>query len=121
MRLALVELVVTNGPCSVRWYQAALTLNVLLEDEPNQFWLLETSSGVQLALKQGAAANPASVLLQFEVHDLDAELARLDAVNILLAKPLKVSPEGYRRVILHDPDGYRISLFDWKPQASALT
>ena len=41
------------------------------------------------------------------------QVERLAGHGISLAEPLKVSPEGYRRVIVRDPDGYRLCLFDY--------
>ena len=73
--------------------------------------LIDKPRGRPVALKEGAA-QPAGVLLAFEVDDLPAELKRLRALGVAAEGPVKSSPEGYRRDIIRDPDGYRLSLFD---------
>ena len=67
----------------------------------------------QLALKAGQP-QPGSILLTFEVEDLPAELEHLARLGVMPEAPLKTSPEGYRRALLRDPDGYRLCLYDWK-------
>jgi catechol 2,3-dioxygenase-like lactoylglutathione lyase family enzyme len=53
------------------------------------------------------------VQLAFEVENLENALGHLATWGIPLESPLQTSPEGYRDVILRDPDGYRVCLFDW--------
>lgn len=109
--LYLVELTVADWPAAVAWYQDTLGLEVALIDEVHQFALMRAGSG-RVALKAGRP-EPGTVLLTLEVDDLCAEIERLAALGLAPTAPLKVSPEGYRRAIVRDPDGYRICLFDW--------
>jgi predicted enzyme related to lactoylglutathione lyase len=109
--LYLVELTVADWPLSLGWYRDRLGLPVVLIDTPNEYALLQ-AGGVRLALKAGRP-DPGSVRLTFDVADLDSELERLAANGILPDGPCKSSPEGYRRALLRDPDGYRLCLFEW--------
>src|SRR5262245_62089785 len=116
IELFMVELTVTDWPRSVTWYRDVLRLTVGLIDEPNRFTLLTAGSSL-VALKAGEA-RPGTVRLVFQVGDLDAELHRVGALGVTPEAPVKLTPEGYRRATLRDPDGYRIDLFEWvKPPA----
>src|SRR5262245_10604331 len=109
--LYMVELTVADWPAAVAWYRDGLGLRVLLRVEADHFALLGAGPG-RVALKQGTP-QPGTVQLTFEVDDLDAELARLAARGVRPERPAEKNPEGYRRAVLRDPDGYRICLFDW--------
>lgn len=120
MRLYMTELAVADLAASLHFYRDRLGLPVELLDEANGFTLLH--AGGRLALKQAApvgravpdsgqpmsgAARPTATV-HLEVADLDAELQRLGE-----AADIKASDEGYRRAVLHDPDGHRVVLFQW--------
>ena len=111
MTLDMVELTVRDLAVSAAWYATVIGLSVKLTDDANGFVLLEGSAG-RLSLKRGDP-RPGGVRLHFEVADLDAESTRLEASNVRPASPAKASPEGYRRAVYLDPDGYEISLFEW--------
>lgn len=104
----MTELAVADFAASLAWYRDRLGLRVLLLDGPNGFALLQGPDGGRLALKAGVP-HPGGVTVHFEVADLGAELARLGVPDA----PVKASPEGYRRAILRDPDGYAVGLFAW--------
>jgi catechol 2,3-dioxygenase-like lactoylglutathione lyase family enzyme len=110
--LTFVELQVADWPAAVAWYRDLLGLEVVFRAEADRFALLRAGSG-QLALKAGRP-QPGSALLAFEVEDLPSELGRLAALGVTPEAPLKTSPEGYRRALLRDPDGYRLCLYDLK-------
>jgi hypothetical protein len=84
---------------------------VLLCVEADRFALLRAGVG-KLALKEGQPL-AGSVQLTFETDRLETVAQALIAQGATLAAPLKVSPEGYRRVLLRDPDGYLLCLFAW--------
>ncbi len=109
--LAFVELTVADWPAAVAWYRDVLGLEVVLRDDVNRFALLGTGPG-RVALKAGPS-QPGGVLLAFEVADLAAEAGRLARHGVTPEGDLRASPEGYRRLLACDPDGYRICLFDW--------
>jgi catechol 2,3-dioxygenase-like lactoylglutathione lyase family enzyme len=109
VRLHFVELRVRDWAASLAWYRDVLGLEVELRDEPNRFALL-TAGVCRVALKAGEPT-PGGVLLAFEVERLSRFAALSDDV--------KTSEEGYRRLLLRDPDGYAVTLFEWNgPRAS---
>jgi predicted enzyme related to lactoylglutathione lyase len=110
-KLYMVELTVGDWPGAVAWYRDVLGLPVIMRDEANQFALYQAGAG-RIALKAGQP-EPATVLLTFEVDNLDAELERLARHGVVPEAPIKASPEGYRRAIMRDRDGYRLCLFEW--------
>jgi predicted enzyme related to lactoylglutathione lyase len=109
--LAFVQLTVADWPRALAWYRDVLGLEVLVCAEADQFALLRAGSG-KLALKSGKPLS-SSVQLSFETADLDAVVGVLTAQGAALAAPMKISPEGYRRVLLRDPEGYMLCLFEW--------
>ena len=111
MTLFMVEPTVSDLPKSIAWYTAVLGLILMLMDDSNGFALLEGTAG-RISLKLGTD-RAGGVRLHFEVADLDAELGRLAALGIRPVSELKTSAEGYRRAVLHDPDGHELLLFEW--------
>ncbi len=111
--LSFVELTVADWPAAVAWYRDVLGLPLVLHIEADGFALLQAGA-CRLALKAGTA-QPGTVRLAFAVRDLPAALQRLTTLGVALEAPLKVSPEGYRRALLRDRDGYRICLYDVCP------
>jgi catechol 2,3-dioxygenase-like lactoylglutathione lyase family enzyme len=116
MKLDFIELAVSDLAASLAWYRDVLGLGVRLCDEAGGFALLVAGS-CRLALKVGQP-RPGGALLAFEVDDLDAQLARLAGLGVTAEGELKVSPEGYRRARLCDPDGYAVTLFEWSGPAA---
>jgi predicted enzyme related to lactoylglutathione lyase len=118
--LFLVELTVADWLRSLDWYATVLGLPLLLRDDKGQFALFqaslshegEESGSTRIALKAGQPS-PGTVLLTFAVGNLDEALQRLAKQGVTPEGPIKTSPEGYRRSILRDPDGHRLSLFEW--------
>jgi catechol 2,3-dioxygenase-like lactoylglutathione lyase family enzyme len=102
--LFMAELAVADVAASLRFYRDRLGLPVQVWDEATGFALL--AAGGRLALKPGTPGG--GVTVHFRVDDLAAELRRLDE-----PAEVKVSPEGYRRAKLADPDGYAVVLFEW--------
>src|SRR4051812_37396147 len=109
--LAFVQLAVADWPRALAWYRDVLGLEVLMCVESDHFALLRSGLG-RLALKEGQPL-AGSVQLTFEATDLEATATALTSQGATLAAPVKVSPEGYRRVLLRDPEGYLLCLFEW--------
>jgi catechol 2,3-dioxygenase-like lactoylglutathione lyase family enzyme len=64
-----------------------------------------------------AAAN-ASVIVEFQVDDVDAEFARLrDGLDEIVLEPTTM-PWGNRSTIFRDPDGNLVNVFSRPAQAS---
>jgi catechol 2,3-dioxygenase-like lactoylglutathione lyase family enzyme len=118
MKLATVELRVRDWPAAVTWFRDVFGLKVLLRVDDDGYALLQTGTA-HLALKRTdtgplPADADARPLLLFEVDDVERELARLTAHGVAILKPLRVSAENYRRVIVAGPEGQPILLFDWR-------
>jgi catechol 2,3-dioxygenase-like lactoylglutathione lyase family enzyme len=109
--LYMVELIVADWSRSLRWYCEVLGLQPALTVEADRFAMFETD-GLRLALKEGEV-RVGSIHLTFKVDALDAQLARLATLGVKPEGDVKQSPEGYRRVLLRDPDGHLLSLFEW--------
>ena len=52
-----------------------------------------------------------SVMLEFEVDDVDAEFARLQSLPIAWVKRPSTQPWGNRSIYLRDPDGNLVNLY----------
>lgn len=55
----------------------------------------------------------AGLILAFEVADLEAELARLQAEGVTITMPLTTEEWGERAFQVRDPNGVVIQLLDW--------
>ena len=96
----------------VAWYRDVLGLKVLVRVVDDGYALL-AAGDTRLAILARPTAGPASGRwsLGFEVTDLDAVHARLAAHGSTAAPT--VHPEGFRELVVTDPDGNRIRLFAW--------
>lgn len=97
----------------VDWYRAILGLRVLLRVVDDRYALLEAGAA-RLAIlgRDAAAAESQRWSLGFEVDDLEVTRARLAAAGV--ATPAAASnPEGFRELVVTDPDGNRLRLFAW--------
>lgn len=97
----------------VEWYRGALGLRVLVRVVDDGYALL-AAGDTRLAILARAAVAPASGRwsLGFEVADLEAVRERLAAADVEVGAPV-VHPEGFRELVVDDPDGNRIRLFSW--------
>src|SRR5947209_11454001 len=109
--LFMVELTVRDWPAAVAWYRDVLGLPLERLDAAGDFALFRAGPG-RVALKAGEP-RPAGARLYFHVADLSAELARLAALGVPPDGDVAVSPEGYRRAFVRDPDGHRLGSFGW--------
>ncbi|GBD35616.1 hypothetical protein HRbin36_00729 [bacterium HR36] len=121
MDFYMLELQVTDLGKSVAWYQHFGYRVECLKSEEG-FALLRSGTS-RLALKQLSventqisSASSRGIRLHFEVAALEAEIKRLRSLGLEPAKPMKISPEGYRHVVYHGPDGVEIGLFEWISQ-----
>ena len=97
----------------VEWYRSALGLRVLVRVLDDGYALL-AAGDTRLAILSRPAAGPSSPRwsLGFEVRDLDAAHSRLVAAAAEVAPP-SIHAEGFRELVVTDPDGNRIRLFSW--------
>ncbi len=59
----------------------------------------------------------AGLILAFEVDNLEAELARLQAEGVTITMPLRSEDWGERAFQVRDPNGVIIELLDWNAAA----
>ena len=98
----------------VEWYRNALGLRVLLRVVDDEYALIEAGD-TRLAILGRGSPGEASPRwsLGFEVADLEAVQARLAAAGAVMDVPGK-HPEGFREIVVADPDGNRLRLFAWQ-------
>lgn len=108
-----VELRTSRWGELVAWYREALGLRVLVRVVDDGYALL-AAGDTRLALVARPEAPPANGRwsLGFEVADLDAARERLVRSGMDVAPPA-THPEGFRELLVTDPDGNRIRLFAW--------
>ena len=111
--LFAVEIRTTRWEELVAWYRDTLGLEVLLRVVDDRYALLGAGPA-RLAILGRDETDPASRRwsLGFEVLDLAAVRARL-AARGLPAPAALANPEGFRELVVTDPDGNRIRLFAW--------
>lgn len=100
----------------VEWYRGVLDLAVLVRVEEDGYALLAAGSG-KLAILARESPGPASgrISLGLEVADLDAVHHRLTAAGTDATVP-RQHPEGFREIVVHDPDGNVLRVFSWPPR-----
>lgn len=111
--LFCVEIRTARWPELVAWYRHALGLRVLMRGIDEGYALVAAGTA-RLALLARADAPPDSRRwsLAFEVHDLDAARARLEEAGTAAPSPT-AHAEGFRELVVSDPDGNRVRLFEW--------
>lgn len=110
--LFCVELRTSRWAELVEWYRSVLGLRVLVRVVDDGYALLEAGA-TRLALlgRPAAAAASGRWSLGFEVADLEEVGRRLEAAGV--AVTVAPHPEGFRELVVQDPDGNTIRLFAW--------
>lgn len=119
MRLASIRIITDDLDEMVAFYE---TVTGITADRPAPpFAELVSSSGTlaighsqTVALFGEGAARPAdnhSVIIEWQVDDVDAEFARLDAAVDDWVQTPTTMPWGNRSALLRDPDGNLVNLF----------
>lgn len=111
--LFCVELRTARWVELVEWYRSVLGLAVLVRVVDDGYALLGAGDG-RLAILARPDPGPASgrVSLGFETADLAAVERRLAAAGAEM-RPPRTHAEGFRELIVHDPDGNTLRLFSW--------
>ena len=73
--------------------------------------LFRLSSHEKLAPGSMQTASNESIILEFQVADVDKEYARLQQMNIEWVKPPTTQPWGNRSIYFRDPDGNLINFY----------
>lgn len=112
-QLFSIELRTARWADLLAWYRDVLGLRVLVRVVDDHYALL-AAGDTRLAIlgrpEPGEASRRWS--LGFEVTDLDAIHGRLVEAGVVVTPP-KVHPEGFREIVVADPDGNRLRLFSW--------
>jgi catechol 2,3-dioxygenase-like lactoylglutathione lyase family enzyme len=108
-----VELRTARWAELVEWYRTVLGLRVLVRVVDDGYALLDAGN-TRLAILDRPSAGEASGRwsLGFEVIDLDLVHGQLVDAGGDVTAP-KVHGEGFRELVVHDPDGNTIRLFSW--------
>lgn len=97
----------------VEWYRRVLGLRVLVRVVDDGYALLDAGETRLAILERPSAGEPSGRWsLGFEVEDLDAAHARLAVAGGDIPVP-RLHAEGFRELVVTDPDGNRIRLFSW--------
>jgi len=111
--LFAVEIRTTRWPEMVAWYRDVIGLEVLLRVVDDRYALL-AAGPTRLSILGRDRDESASRRwsLAFEVVDLEAARGRLLAGGTDAPAPV-ANPEGFRELVMTDPDGNRVRLFAW--------
>lgn len=97
----------------VEWYRGVLGLRVLVRVVDDGYALIDAGETRLAILERPSAGEPSGRWsLGFEVVDLDEIHARMVAAGAAATAPA-VHAEGFRELVVNDPDGNRIRLFAW--------
>ena len=118
MRLAHARIVTNNVPALVEFYKKLTGITPVGDDQYAEFHgsqLTLAISSQRIIEIYGASAtmsqSTSSVILDFEVADVDAEHARLqEVVGEFVLEPT-TQPWGNRSMLFRDPDGNLINVF----------
>jgi uncharacterized glyoxalase superfamily protein PhnB len=113
MKLALVTIVTSNLESMRTFYQRVLQIEPQiyrgnyvefpLEAGTLALWRQSEYEAFGIAPMRGAANH--SVLIEFEVEDVDGEYARLKGLQLEWVQELTTQPWGHRAFYVRDPDG----------------
>jgi uncharacterized glyoxalase superfamily protein PhnB len=113
MKLALVTIVTANLDSMRAFYQEVLQVEPQifrgnyvefpLETGTLALWRQSEWEAFGIAPMRGGANH--SILIEFEVEDVDREYARLKRLPITWVQELTTQPWGHRAFYVRDPDG----------------
>lgn len=117
MKLAYARLVTSDVPALARFYATILGVPRLGSDEyvelQTEGCVLSIVSKRSVDIFSAGAAEPAanrSVILDFQVEDVDRERSRLNGLVTFVLDPTD-QPWGNRSMLFRDPDGNLINFF----------
>ena len=118
MKLAQARIVTNDVPGLARFYQDVTGITPRGDDRYVEFHAaalaLAISSQTTIDRHSGGATTPAanrSMILDFEVEDVDSERARLQNVVREFVLEPTTQPWGNRAMLFRDPDGNLINVF----------
>jgi len=125
MKLAHTRIVTDDVPGLKRFYEDITGMTPAGDDRYVEFHApeltLAISSRRMIDLHSAGAAKPKanrSMILDFEVEDVDAERARIARFVCKFELEPTTQPWGNRSMLFRDPDGNLINFFSTKPVAT---
>jgi catechol 2,3-dioxygenase-like lactoylglutathione lyase family enzyme len=118
MKFASVCLITKNVPALVSFYTDVLGVEAQGDDEHAELrtrgaglTIFSTAGMERMAPSSMQDAGSGSVILMFEVDDVDAEYVRLKDLGVGFVKPPQTHPWGSSSVWFRDPDGNVIDFY----------
>ena len=110
MDLNQVTLPCTDYAESVRFYES-LGFRLIV-DSPSRYARFETERGTTFSIHSTETSTPSSeVVIYFEVEDVDAAVAKLEASGIEFESPPADQRWLWREAYLRDPAGNRLCIY----------
>jgi hypothetical protein len=117
--LFMTVLKAADWAATVAWYVENLCLLKVHDDPERGFALLAAGNG-RLAIQADPAPTSErhqTVRLVFQVPDLDEIRNLLETRGVTVTSPSENRDEGYREILLQDPEGTPLTLFSWTEEA----
>jgi catechol 2,3-dioxygenase-like lactoylglutathione lyase family enzyme len=118
MKLAAARIVTRDVAALARFYERVTGVIPVGSDEYVELRMagtrlaISSENAVRLfGAASAASATNRSLILDFEVDDVDAERARLDGVVVDWVLEPTTQPWGNRSTLFRDPDGNLVNLF----------
>ncbi|MBV7256006.1 VOC family protein [Pacificimonas sp. WHA3] len=109
MKLNQVTVGCTDYGASVAFYRS-LGLRQIV-DSPPSYARFETRTGETFSIHHTDEIGSVSTVVYFEVDDVDAEVARIEAAGMVISSPAADQGWRWREARLHDPAGNEICIF----------
>jgi predicted enzyme related to lactoylglutathione lyase len=117
-KLNIVQLEVEDWVAAVQWYRDVIGLRVTAYEEDDQYcWMVAEEGDCRLGLygrpNLSQNAERPRCMPSFLVDDLDSTLKHLAANGISPEADPFGEDEGFRSVVIPDPEGNRIEFYEW--------
>ena len=129
MKLALITIVTANLEQMRTFYREVLQIEPQIyrgnyvefatEAGTLALWRQSECDAFGIAPMRGAANH--SVLIEFEVEDVDGKYARVKGLQLEWVQELTTQPWGHRAFYVHDPDGNVLNFHTAVEEPSALS
>lgn len=117
-RVGAVILLVSNMEKSVKFYRDTLGLPIKTKSKDwTEFFNNDTVMALHPAKKKSNIKTGSSMLVGFEVGDLEATVKKLKEKKVKFFKKPKEEPFG-KHAIVKDPDGHLISIAEIKEKSA---
>ena len=116
MRLAQARIVTDDVEAAAAFYASAFGAEVVLNEFYVEVPVGEVTVGFSKArFTECGVTDTSQVILDFEVDDVDAEFARLDALGVEWVQRPTTQPWGNRSMTFRAPEGVLVNVFSRHP------